>query len=39
VRKQSPIHDEAYRAAVAEDGKLSDPEKIDISNLEMRWEK
>lgn len=30
---------EGYRSAVAKDGKLSEPEKIDISNLERWWEK
>jgi len=30
---------EGYRAAVAKDGKLSEPQKIDIANLERWWEK
>ncbi|MCJ7618385.1 MAG: FecR family protein, partial [Desulfobacterales bacterium] len=30
---------EGYRAAVAKDGILSGPEKIDIANLERWWEK
>jgi len=33
------VVNEGYRVAVAKDGKLSDPEKIDISNLERWWEK
>jgi ferric-dicitrate binding protein FerR (iron transport regulator) len=33
------VVNEGYRAAVAKDGKLSEPEKIDISNLERWWEK
>lgn len=30
---------EGYRAAVAKDGKLSEPEKIDLSKIERWWEK
>jgi ferric-dicitrate binding protein FerR (iron transport regulator) len=33
------VVNEGYRAAVAKDGKLSEPEKIDSSNLERWWEK
>jgi ferric-dicitrate binding protein FerR (iron transport regulator) len=33
------VVNEGYRAAVAKDGKLSEPEKIDIANLERWWEK
>jgi hypothetical protein len=33
------VVNEGYRAAVAKDGKLSEPQKIDIANLERWWEK
>ena len=33
------VVNEGYRAAVAKGGKLSEPEKIDMSNLDRWWEK
>lgn len=33
------VVNEGYRATVAKDGKLSEPEEIDISNLDRGWEK
>ena len=33
------VVNEEYRVAVAKDGKLSEPEKIDLSNLKRGWEK
>jgi hypothetical protein len=33
------VVNEGYRVAVAKDGKLSEPQKIDISNLERWWQK
>jgi len=33
------VVNEEYRVAAAKDGKLSEPEKIDLSNLERWWEK
>jgi ferric-dicitrate binding protein FerR (iron transport regulator) len=33
------VVNEGYRTAVAKDGKLLEPQKIDIANLERWWEK
>lgn len=33
------VVNEGYRAAVAKNGKLSEPEEIDLSNLDRGWEK
>ena len=33
------VVNEGYRAAVAKDGKFSEPEKIDLSKIERWWEK
>jgi len=38
-KNRTVVVNEGYRAVVAKDGKLSEPEKIDISNLERWWEK
>ena len=36
---RTAVVNEGYRAAVSKDGKLSEPEKIDISELDRWWEK